>query len=77
MKKQLKNQFQNFIPSKTINASTIRQSVIANWLSVDNKALANVQLLSGHRYPSSTLRYRREDPAEKRKLINQFHPMME
>jgi integrase/recombinase XerD len=70
------HQFQSFIPSKTINATTMRQSVIVNWLNVDKKPLADVQLLSGHRYPSSTLRYRREDPAEKRKLINQFHPLL-
>jgi site-specific recombinase XerD len=70
------NQFQNLVPGKTINATTIRQSVIANWLNTDKKPLADVQLLSGHRYPSSTLRYRREDPEEKRKLINQFHPML-
>lgn len=64
----------SFIAGKKINATTIRQSVISNWLNVDGKSISETQLLAGHKYPSSTLEYRREDPEEKRKLINQFHP---
>lgn len=69
-------QLRDIIPGKTINATVIRQSVIANWLNDDSRAIADVQLMAGHRYPSSTQKYYREDPDEKRKLINQFHPMV-
>lgn len=70
-------QLKHIIPSKKVNASIIRQSVIANWLNIDKKAIADVQILAGHKYPSSTQHYYREDPEEKRKLINQFHPLIE
>lgn len=50
--------------------------LIANWLNEDIMVIADVQLMAGHRYPSRTQKYDREDPDEKRKLINQFHPMV-
>ena len=68
-------QLKHLIPGKKVNATTIRQSVIANWLNADKIELGDVQLLAGHRYPSSTIRYRIADPEEKRKLINNFHPL--
>lgn len=60
---------------KNLNASTIRQSVISNWLNVKKYALADVQLMAGHRYPSSTEKYKLKDEAKQRNLINQFHPL--
>ena len=37
--------------------------------------LEDVQLLAGHRFPSSTERYKRVDTAQQRALINRFHPL--
>jgi len=62
-------------PARSLNASTIRQSVIANWLNESKYPLGDVQLPAGHKYPSSTEKYLREDIENKRKLINAFHPL--
>lgn len=66
---------QGLFLDRSLNASTIRQSVIRNWLGEKNYPLADVQLLAGHKYPSSTEKYLGEDLDDKRKLINQFHPL--
>ncbi len=58
-----------------LNASTVRQSVIANLLNQKKLTVLQVQELSGMRYPSSAERYRSKDVEEQRKLINQFHPL--
>lgn len=61
---------------RNLNPITIRQSVIANWLNEKKKSLADVQLMSGHRWTSSTERYIRKDIKEQRELINKFHPLV-
>ncbi len=65
----------HFFPERTLNATTIRQSVIANWLNEKNIALENVQLMAGQKFPSSTERYKRIDAEEQRKWINKYHPL--
>jgi len=65
----------HFFPERTLNATTIRQSVIANWLNEKNIALENVQLMAGQKFPSSTERYKRIDADEQRKWINKYHPL--
>ena len=40
----------HFFPERTLNATTIRQSVIANWLNEKNIALENVQLMAGQKF---------------------------
>ncbi len=60
---------------KTLNPSTIRQSVIANKLNIENVPLAQVQLFAGHKWPSSTEKYRQGDIEEQIKKINLWHPM--
>lgn len=55
--------------------STIRISVISHWLNVRKIPVEDVQLMSGHKWPSSTERYKRADMDEQRNLINQFHPL--
>lgn len=60
---------------KSLCPKTIRQSVISNWLNEKKYTLGDVQLLAGHKYPSSTEKYKREDNENKRKLINQYHPL--
>jgi site-specific recombinase XerD len=66
---------QGLFSDRILNASTIRQSVIRNWLNEKKYPLADVQLLAGHKYPSSTEKYLQEDTDDRRKLINQFHPL--
>ena len=43
--------------SKCISPKSIRESVISHWLNVKKYELENVQLMAGHRYPSSTEKY--------------------
>ena len=62
-------------PDRSLNAMTIRASVIANWLNVDKERLETVQEWSGHKWPSSTLRYKRADIARLREKINRWHPL--
>jgi site-specific recombinase XerD len=62
-------------PDRPLNAGTIRQSVIANWLNEKKLPLEDVQMLAGHRWPSSTEKYKRIDVTEQREMINRFHPL--
>jgi integrase/recombinase XerD len=62
-------------PDRSLNAVTIRQSVISNMLNEKKVKLEDVQLYAGHKYPSSTERYKRHDLEEQRALINMFHPI--
>jgi len=55
--------------------STIRKSVISYWLNVRNIPIEDVQQMAGHKWPSSTERYKRVDMEEQRILINQLHPL--
>ncbi len=66
---------QSVFPYKNLNATTIRKSVIANWLNVEKIPLEDVQLLAGHKWIASTEKYIRPDMKEKRGLINQFFPI--
>jgi hypothetical protein len=50
-------------------------SVIANWLNMDKHRLEHVQEWAGHKWPSSTLRYKRLDIAVQREKINRWHPL--
>ncbi len=60
---------------RNLNPTTIRQSVIANKLNVDKVPLEQVQLFAGHKWPSSTEKYRQGDTEEQIKKINLWHPM--
>ena len=62
-------------PYKQINAKNIRISVISYWLNERKMPLEDVQVMAGHRWPSSTERYKREDMEEQRRLINACHPL--
>lgn len=65
----------SLFPNRKLNPMTIRQSVIANWLNIKKYQLGDVQIMAGHRYPSSTERYLAKDSESQRKIINQFHPL--
>lgn len=54
---------------------TIRQSVISNLLNEKKMPQEDVQLFAGHRWTSSTEKYRRKDINEQRVLINRWHPL--
>lgn len=71
----LVEQFRPLFPGRILNPLTIRQSVIANWLNEKKYPLETVQLMSGHRWMSTTARYRYTSNDEKRILINRFHPL--
>lgn len=58
---------------KVINGNQIRASVITNWLKQYN--LRQVQVLSGHRYISSTERYLEDDLENLHEIVNNFHPI--
>jgi site-specific recombinase XerD len=51
----------------------IRNSVIVNWLGQYN--LRKVQYLAGHRYISSTERYKQDNLDSLQKMITSFHPI--
>lgn len=62
-------------PDRNLNPKTIRQSVISNWLNEKKLSLEQVQLMAGHRWISSTAKYRQTSIDEQRELINRWHPM--
>ena len=62
-------------PNKNLNPRQVRISVIANWLNIQKIPLSDVQLLAGHKWPSTTEKYLRTDLVEKRNLINRLHPL--
>lgn len=66
---------QGFYTDKNLNASTIRQSVITNWINHYNYPLEDVQLLAGHRWLSSTVKYKIINRDDKREKINRFFPL--
>jgi site-specific recombinase XerD len=55
------------------NTIQIRNSVIVNWLGQYN--LRKVQYLAGHKYISSTERYKQDDLESLHEMINSFHPI--
>lgn len=71
----LLEQSKTMFPDRNLNPETIRQSVISNWINEKRLPLEAVQLMAGHKWISSTARYRHNNVDEKRILINRFHPI--
>ena len=71
----LLEQFWPQFPGRTLNPMTIRQSVVSNWLNEKKIPLETVQLMAGHKWISTTARYKQASQEERRALINRFHPM--
>lgn len=67
--------FRPMFPHKTLTASSIRKSVIANWLNEKKLPLEQVQILSGQKWISSTAIYRKENFDEQRELMNKWFPI--
>ncbi|MXV14161.1 tyrosine-type recombinase/integrase [Hufsiella ginkgonis] len=61
------------IEPKYRDPDQIRQSVITNWLKEKN--LRVVQYMAGHRYVSSTERYKTTNLEDLKEALNKFHPM--
>jgi len=57
---------------KVKHAMQIRQSVITGWLK--EKDLRTVQYMAGHRYVSSTERYRESNLEELKEALLKYHP---
>lgn len=71
MLRPLKNYYKN----RNLNAQTIRQSVIANWINSQNISIEDVQLLAGHKWLSTTEKYKRQDNKKSVEMINKFFPI--
>lgn len=67
--------FKPLFPDRSLTCETIRQSVISNWLNEKRFPLEQVQLMAGHRWISTTVRYRQTPADEKRLIINRLHPL--
>jgi len=65
----------SFFPDRKLDPKTIRQSVIANWLNEQHLPLEQVQLMAGHKWMSSTERYKQTNLSEQRELMNKWHPL--
>jgi integrase/recombinase XerD len=72
--KHVKRSFTERYPGRTVNAQTIRQSVIAHLLKQGHD-LSVVQVFAGHKYPSSTERYRQNEIETLKAAIEKYHPI--
>ncbi len=61
-------------PDRTLNPKTIRQSVITNLLKA-GEDLRIVQVFAGHKYPSTTERYRVQKTEALKQQIFKYHPL--
>ena len=59
--------------AKVVNARHIRASVISNWLKRHN--IRKVQQMCGHKYISSTEKYKQDNLDSLHEMINNFHPI--
>ena len=66
--------FKHLFPKRNLNPKTIRQSVITNLLK-QGKDLRLVQVFAGHKYPSTTERYKQTQVEELKNEVMKYHPM--
>ena len=71
--KHIKRNYKLFLP-RNINAQSIRQSVISNLLK-ENKNLRLVQVFAGHKYPSTTERYKQSNVMQLQLALEFYHPI--
>jgi len=72
--KHVKRSFKDLYPGRVVNAQTIRQSVIAHLLKQGHD-LSVVQVFAGHKYPSTTERYRQNEIETLKAAIDKYHPI--
>lgn len=70
----LKHNYKNIFGNKKVNAKTIRQSVITNLLKQNNDVRI-VQVFAGHKYTSTTERYKQNNVEQLQTAINKHHPI--
>ena len=75
IKNSLLHLFKNIqkINPNITNAQQIRQSTITHWLKTQN--LRQVQYMSGHKYVSSTERYKLNNLDNLQSKLEKFHPL--
>jgi len=66
--------YKNVYPGRAVTAQAIRGSVIANLLAQGHD-ISVVQQFAGHKYPSSTERYKQSGVEVLKAAIEQYHPM--
>lgn len=71
--KHIKRNYKLFLP-RNVNAQSIRQSVISNLLK-ENKNLRLVQVFAGHKYPSTTERYKQSNVMQLQLALEFYHPI--
>lgn len=71
--KHVKRSFKQLYPNRKVNAQTIRQSVITNLLKQGHD-LSLVQGFAGHKYPSTTERYKQSEIETLKAAVNKYHP---
>lgn len=67
----MKGRFQD----RNLTTKAIRDSVISYWLNEMKLPLEQVQLMAGHKWISSTLRFRQSPINDQRDILNKFHPL--
>jgi len=72
--KHVKRSYAGMFRGREVSAQRIRQSVIAN-LFIQGHDIGVVQQFAGHKYPSSTERYRQDDIGRLQAAIELYHPM--
>jgi integrase/recombinase XerD len=72
--KHVMRSYKGLYPRRQVNAQTIRQSVIANLLK-QGYDLSLVQAFAGHKYPSSTERYKQNEVETLRDAVQKYHPV--
>jgi integrase/recombinase XerD len=66
--------FKYLFPKRNLNPLTVRQSVITNLLK-QGKDLRLVQVFAGHKYPSTTERYKQTQVEELKNEVMKYHPL--
>ena len=64
----------SLFPTRKLNPKTIRQSVITNWFR-QGHGIKDVQIMAGHKYPSTTEAYKPQDLEALKSSIVRFHPL--
>lgn len=72
--KHVKRSYKGMYPGRVVNAQTIRQSVITNLLK-EGHDLSLVQAFAGHKYPSSTERYKQNEIETLKAAVGKYHPV--
>jgi integrase/recombinase XerD len=71
--KHIKRGYGKFYLPRNVNAQTIRQSVITNLLKQNND-LRLVQAFAGHKYPSTTEKYKQSNVTQLKLALETHHP---